>query len=152
MTEKKLREYFENLVTVEQLSIDLKDSQKKTSHDVTTVYVDTLTSGEFEIKKEHLIKLCDDTISGQLFPVDLNTISFALISSDYFYWDTETGDGEVIAETIFDWDNPDIGFDLTIKNIELWKEYLLTGIYKLDKDDLKKKFRNDGKRREKNGL
>ncbi len=52
----------------------------------------------------------------------------------------------------FDWDNPDIGFDLTIKNIEVWKEYLLTGIYKLDKAELKNKFRNDGKRREKNGL
>jgi len=41
---------------------------------------------------------------------------------------------------------------LTIKNIELWKEYLLTGIYKLDKDELNKKFRGDGKRRKKNGL
>lgn len=138
MIESKLKAYFENLLPVKQLSIDLKDSQRKTSYDVTTVYVDTLASGEFEIKKEHLIKLCNHTLSGQLLPIDLNTISFALISSDYFYWDTQTGDGEIIAETIFDWDNPDIGFDLTLKNLELWKEYLLTGNYKLDKDELKK--------------
>jgi len=47
-------------------------------------------------------------------PIDLYTTSFALIGSDYFYWDTESGDGELIAETIFDWDNREIGFDLAL--------------------------------------
>ena len=152
MTEQKLKEYFENSLTAEQLSVDLQDSQRKTGHDVTTVYIDKIPNDEFEVKIEHLLKLCSDTINGHLSTTDINTIAFSLICSDFFHWDNKTTDGKKIENTIFDWDNPDIGFDLTIKNFELWKEYLLTGNYKLDNDELKRKFRNDGKTRKKNGL
>jgi hypothetical protein len=141
MNERKLKEYFENLVTVDQLALDIKDSRKKTGYDVDSIYVDTISTGEFEVKKEHLIKLCNDTLNGKLSPSDINSLAFALIASDFFNWDNETPDGKIISEIIFDWDNPDIGFDLTFKNIELWKEYLLTGIYKLDKEELKEKIR-----------
>jgi len=40
---------------------------------------------------------------------------------------------------ICDWDNPEIGFDLTVDNVKLWKDYLLTGIYKFDTELLKRK-------------
>lgn len=146
MTEQKLKEYFENKLTADQLSLDLKNSQKRTGYDVTTVYIDCLEDGEFEIKKEHLIKLCDDAISEQLSTSDLNTIGFALMTSDFFHWDNETTDGEIIANVIFEWDNPEIGYDLTIDNVKLWREYLLTTNYNFDKNELKAKFRNDRKR------
>lgn len=142
MTERKLKEYFENTLPVEQLALDLKDSQKKTSHDVTSVYVDTINEdGEFKVTKEHLIKLSNDVLSGHLLPIDLNTIAFAIIGSDFFCFDDNPGDEEIINTVIYDWDNPDIGFDLSLKNIELWKEYLQTGEYNLDGEELKKKFR-----------
>lgn len=150
MTEQKLKEYLENKLTADQLSLDLKNSQKRKVYDVTTVYIDSFKDGEFEIKKEHLIKLCDDAISEQLSTSDLNTIGFALLASDFFYWDNETTDGEIIANVIFEWDNPEIGYELTIDNLKLWREYLLTTNYNFDKNELKDKFRNDGKRRNKN--
>lgn len=143
MTEQNLKAYFENSLTVELLSIDLKNSNKKTGNDTSTVFIDRIQSGEFEITKENLIKLCNDTINGLLSPTDLNTIAFALICSDFFYWNNETNDGNIISNVINEWDNPEMGFDLTLKNIELWKEYLLTGQYKLDKAELKNKFRNN---------
>ena len=71
--------------------------------------------------------------------IDLNTIAFSLITSEYFTWDSESKIGERIETVIYDWDNPEIGFDLTIDNIKLWKEYLLTGDYKLDEESLKRK-------------
>ena len=148
MTELKLKKYFENVLTVEQLKVDLKDSQQKTGYDVTTVYIDSLNEGEFEIKKEHLIKLFDDTISGKISPLELNTIGFALMASDFFYWDGETIEGEIIGNVIFELDNHDIGHDLTMKNIQLWKEYLSTGEYRLDKNELKQKFHSKGKFKE----
>lgn len=141
MTEQKLKEYFDGTLTAGQFSVDLKNSQTMTSKDVTTVSVDQITTGEFEVLREHLIKLCNDTLTGELSPTDLNTIAFAIICSDYFYWDNESLNGKIISDIIFDWDNPDICFDLTFKNIELWKESLLTGIYKLDKDELKEKIK-----------
>jgi hypothetical protein len=148
MTEEKLRDYFNDQLTPKELSSDLKDSQKRTSYDATAVYIANIGDGEFEVKKEHLVKLCDDVISEQLALTDLNTIGFALMASDYFTWDNSGTDGEILSNVIFEWDNPDIGFDLTIKNVRLWKEYLLTGIYRLDKNELKQKFRSKGKYKE----
>jgi hypothetical protein len=148
MTERKLKEYLEDKLTADQLSLDLKDSQKRTGYDVTTVYIDSLKDGEFEIKKEHLIKLCDDTISKKLSPTDLNTIGFALMTSDHFHWDNDSPDGEILGNVIFEFDNPEIGYDITIKNVLLWREYLLTGEYRLDKNELNQKFRSKGKYKE----
>jgi YHS domain-containing protein len=68
--------------------------------------------------------------------------------SDYFTWNGESQDGKIISEIIYDWDNPEIGFDLTKENFEHWKEYLQTG--KTDyftKEELKKKFRGVKKNR-----
>jgi hypothetical protein len=148
MTEKKLLEYFENKITAEQLSVDLKDSQKETGIDTTSIYIDSLKEGDFQIKKEHLIQLFDDAISQKLTPADLTTIAFTLFASDHFNWDTNTEDGDIIADVIFALDNPEIGHDLSAKNIQLWKQYLKTGEYKLDNTELKLKFRGKGKYKE----
>lgn len=145
MNEEKLRDYFMGTLAAQELAEDLRDSQKKTSYDVTTVYVDSMKSGEFAVTKQHLILLCDDVISGNIPLTDLNTIGFALIASDYFTWDNIPGDEETITQVISDWDSPEIGYDLTIKNVRLWKEYLLTGRYRLDKHELTLKFRSKGK-------
>lgn len=144
MTEKKLKDYFDNKITADELGIDLADSQKRTSYDVTTVYVERLEEDEFNVTIEHLIKLCDDALAGKLSSTDLNTISFALMASDYFTWDSDAA-GERISNTIFEWNSPEIGFDISIKNLALWREYLLTGEYRLDKNELKEKFRRKGK-------
>jgi len=148
MSEEKLRDYFDGRLTPKELTSDLKDSQKRTRYDVTTVYIKNIEDGEFEVKKEHLLQLCEDVITGQLALTDLNTIGFALMASNYFTWDNNETDGEILANVIFEWDNPEIGFDLTIKNVRLWKEYLLTGIYRLDKNEVKQKFRSKGKYKE----
>ncbi len=150
MTEQILLDYFQNFATVEHLSDDLKDSQKKTSFDTTSVHIKPIDSSQdFAITKEHLIRLCDEALNEKLTTTDINTIAFVIITSEFFTWDNETEEGILIETVLYDWDNPEIGFDLTLKNIRLWKEYLLTGNYNLDKDELKAKFRNDGKRRKK---
>ncbi len=140
MTEQKLKEYFEDKITIDEFRSDVEDSQLKTGFDTTHVYIQSLGEGEFEIKKEHLIKLCDDFISNKLTAEDLNTIAFSLIASEYFDWKDDA-----MSDVIFDWNNPRIGFDINLKNIQLWKEYLENGEYKLDKNELKEKFRSKGK-------
>jgi len=143
MKEQKLKEYFENSISAEQFSEDLKNSQEKTSYDVTSVYVDQLKSEneEFEITLPHLIKICDDILCEKLLPIDANTIASALSFSEYFIWNSETENGEIISDVIFDWDNPEIGFDLTKENFVCWKEYLVSGESSFSKEELKQKFR-----------
>src|SRR6478752_25639 len=101
MKEKTLKDYLDNKVTVDILAADVKDNQKKTSYDVISVHVDKINeTGEYEISKDHLIKLVDDTIAGRLNTTDLNTIAFALIGSEYFTWDENN---KIIEDTIYDW-------------------------------------------------
>ena len=145
MKESILKKYFKNQISAELLAEDLKDSQQKTGYDTTSVTVESLDNGEFEIEKEHLIQLCEDYLNNQISGKDLNTIGFALMFSEFFHWDNDTKSGELISQVISDWDNENIGYDINTKNVQLWKEYLETGNYCLDKNELKQKFRNKGK-------
>ena len=132
MTEKTLRDYFENIIQVNLLIVDLRGSQKQEGNDTIYIHIEQIrTGGEYQVTRQHLLKLCNDCINGILKPIDLNTVAYALIFSDYFTWDRDSKDGEIIAQTISDWDNPEISFPLTIGNIRLWQEYLQTGEYKL---------------------
>ena len=140
MTEQKLKEYFEGKITADELKSDVSNSQVKTGYDTTRVSIGQIQYGEFEVQKEHLIKLCDDFIAQNINSEDLNTIAFCLVFSDYFNWDNE-----IISNVIFDWDNPLIGYDINKKNVLLWKDYLKNGNYNLDKNELKEKFRSKGK-------
>lgn len=140
MKEQTLRDYFDCNLTVDSLVADLKDSQTETGPDIISVRVDKIAeSGEYEIKREHLIRLCEETISGKLTTTDLNTIAFVLVFSDYFTWDRdeETEDGKIVDTTIHDWDNPEIGYPLTISNLLKWRLYLQTGQYNFSRKDLK---------------
>ncbi|MDO5615367.1 MAG: hypothetical protein Q4G16_04195 [Cruoricaptor ignavus] len=140
MTEQKLKDYFENKITANELKSDTCSSQIKNGYDSTSFFIDQIQYGEFEVQKDHLIKLCDDFLIQNVNSEDLNTIAFSLICSDYFNWDDE-----IISTVIFDWDTPSIGFDINKKNILLWKDYLESGNYNLDKNELKEKFRSNGK-------
>ena len=130
MKEAVLRDYFDNLISTDILYMDVEGSEVKTSYNVISTYVDQIQDGsEYLITREHLLKLCSDTLVGKLKTNHLTTISFSLICSDYFHWDSD--EDEVVAEVIFDWDNPDINFPITIDNLKLWKIYLETGINNL---------------------
>jgi hypothetical protein len=145
MKESILKKYFDNELSVEILAEDLMNSQQKTGYDTTSVSVKTIENGEFEIEKKHLVKLCEAYLKQYITGEDLNTIGFALMFSEFFYWNTKTKSGEIISQVINDWDNEKIGYDINRKNVQLWKEYLETGNYCLDKNELKLKFRKKGK-------
>ncbi|MFZ1702937.1 MAG: hypothetical protein WAT79_01250 [Saprospiraceae bacterium] len=145
MEEPILKKYFKNEISAKQLAEDLKNSQQKTAYDTTSVPIKSIENGEFKIETEHLVKLCEAFINKQITREDLKTIGFALLCSDFFHWDNETKSGEIISQVISDWNNENIGFGINPKNVQLWKEYLESGNYCLDKNELKKKFRRKGK-------
>ena len=148
MTEQALLNYFQDKISADELAIDLTDSQKKTSFDTTSVYITQLESkDEFIITKAHLLKLCNDVLNGKLRIIDINTIAFALMTSEFFTRNEDDIDALIIENVIFDWDNPEIGYALTLDNMKKWKEYLETGNYNFNKEELDNKFRNDRRKR-----
>ena len=98
----------------------MKDSQVATSSNTTSVYIVPVivdSDEEFNVTRENLIKLCDDTLNGKLTLIDLTTIAFAIISSEFFTWDYTASDAGIIEKVVYDWDNPETGYDLSLKNL-----------------------------------
>jgi hypothetical protein len=123
--EAVLRAFFEGRVDAMTLSEDIAgtvEPEGKTSH----YRIEDLDE-EFEVRAEHLVRLCDSVLDGDLDPKHLETIGFCLVASDAFQWDTEVVDGEVIAETLSDWSEPRINYPLTQENVTKFRERLLTG-------------------------
>ena len=139
MTEAALRDYFEGRLSAADLSRDLQGSQVRTSHDVISVRVAQISEGEFRVTKAHILMLCDDVIAKELSTDDLNTIGFALMTSEYFSLNDGTPDGELIVDIAFEWDNPEIGYDLTIENVKRWKVRLESGVNLFDPRELNRK-------------
>jgi hypothetical protein len=125
MTESALKNFFDENISLEELRNDLKGTIKQSGNNVLSYSVDTL-SGTYKIRETHILKLCEAAINENLDSIELDVLSFALIGSDFFEWDSER-----ISETLADWNNQDINYPITKKNLELWKQFLLTGKYQL---------------------
>jgi hypothetical protein len=89
----------------------------------------------FSVTAAHLVRLCDAVISGSLLPHDLQPIAFCMIASDHFAWDTDTAEGDLVAETLHDWSSPETSYPLIDTTVKLFRERLLTG-----EDVLKKRL------------
>ncbi len=136
MNEQVLKDYFDRRISVGDLANDLKQSQQRTGYDTKSIIVTQIEEGTFQLSTDHLIRLCDEVINGRLALIDLNTIAFAINFSTFFILDSNNE--ERIQKVLFDWDNPDLAYDLTLDNVLLWKQYLNTGDYGLQLINKKK--------------
>lgn len=134
MKETILKEYFEKAISAKALNQDVDGSQVKTGHDTSRLDVEIIEDNkEFEITTKHLRQLVEDTMSNKIATQNLATIAFALEGSDFFNWDNDTDDGKKVARVLFEWDNEEINYPISIQNLKLWDKFLRTGEYNLNR-------------------
>jgi hypothetical protein len=75
------------------------------------------------ITRQSLIELCDKFLNDKIDKILIQDFAWTTITSDDF----ELIEDEVISDTIFEWDNEEINFEINKTNIQLWKNRLLTG-------------------------
>ena len=126
MHEDVLRDYFLGTADVAALRADLEGAVTQTSHDVLSQHVVSMAT-DFDVTAAHLVSLCDAVLAGQLPTADLSIIAFCLVASDRFQWDAETPTGNVIAETLHEWDSPAINYALNERTVTKFRHRLLTG-------------------------
>jgi hypothetical protein len=126
MHESILKDYFLGLIDESRLNEDLEGSVVQTSFDVFTHYVNPMDS-DFQVEPSHLVKLCDAVLSGKLNAEHLELIGYCLVASEHFFWDEDSKSGELVSETANDWSDAEINYPLTVRNIEKFRERLLTG-------------------------
>lgn len=133
MHEQTLREFFEGRASAETLADDLVGSLQTKGNVTHHPIVDM--KDEFCVTPEHLMRVCDAVIQGQIAAENLRSIGFCLQASDAFFWDGSEPGGERVAEVTADWSAPEINFPLTVANASAWRRYLAGGEYELSPRD-----------------
>ena len=75
------------------------------------------------ITRQILIAYCDKFLDDIIDKKHIHDFAWEAITSDDF----EFNEDEIISDTLFEWDNEDINFEINKVNIQLWKKRLLTG-------------------------
>ena len=120
--EQVLRSFFEGEISAAALAADLIGSAV-TEGVVRRHLIENMT-GELTVEPSHLMRVCESFISGQLGPEAIQSIGFCLVSSDSFCWDSDTPEGERVAEVIHDWSSSEINLPVTLDNMGRWRSYL----------------------------
>ena len=126
MHESVLRDYFAGKTDASALRADLSGAVVATGPRSSSQRIEDMTT-DFALRPEHLIRLCDAVLSGELEPDDLQTIGFCLVASDHFSWDGDVPPGDVIAETVHDWSASEVNYRLTRDTVRKFRERHLTG-------------------------
>jgi hypothetical protein len=92
---------------------------------------DLLDSRKNAVEVRHLVKLCDDVMSGFLRPCELDTLGFEFES-----WPKKPGEERLIGEVLARWNAPEISYPLTRTNIAKFRQWLMTGVKPFTKSDV----------------
>src|SRR5688500_7221554 len=87
MHEEVLKQFFVGEAGSKTLADDLLGSVVEaggvTSHSITDM------QNDFEVLPEHLMRLCDAVLNGEIDPKYLEAIGFCILASDHFEYDSD---------------------------------------------------------------
>jgi hypothetical protein len=126
MNASTIRDFFLGTATVDALANDVRDAWRWRASDSRELRMEDLLE-DFRVESAHLVRVCDAVISNRLPASALEPIGFGAIASDHFTWDTDTEDGNRVAETLQDWSCPEVNFALTRETAEKFRTRLLSG-------------------------
>ena len=121
MREVTLKRFLLEDVSAEALAEDVSGSVIHLDQISSTIQIEDMKE-QFELHREHVIRLCDAALSKTLSPDSLIAVAFALMASDAFWWDDE-----VISEVVAGWSAPEINYPLTAETLAMHRGWL-TGL------------------------
>ena len=140
MKEIVIQHFFEEHATVEELAADAVGAFDRRSDSAGTVFSElraTPMNPHFLVETSHIIRLVDAVQAGKLDLDALDAICFCLEASDHFTWDTDTPDGERVANGLFWLGSPEVNYPLTPSVIGKIRHYLVTGEETFTRNDLR---------------
>ncbi len=125
MREDVLRRFFIGELSATALDQDLEGSVVtegiNSYHDIHDM------DGPFEVRPEHLARVCGAVLTGDLPPARLQQIGFCLLASDTFWWVTQGTEAETISQVLHEWAAPEIFYPLDKHSAAEWKLRLEVG-------------------------
>jgi hypothetical protein len=140
MREVILRLFFEGHATAEELARDVAGAAHRQTvaggPTVSHVHIQDMAA-EFSVESQHVLQLLDAVEAGALDLEALDAICFCLEASDHFTWDTDTTDGERVAESLFLLGTPEVNYPLTPIVLAKVRHYLRSGQHTFTREDLR---------------
>ena len=139
MKEIVLQHFFEGHASAEDLAADAAGAFERHVDSAGTVFsrLNAIPMNhEFAVSAEHIVKLVDAVLGAGLSLDALDAICFCLEASDSFTWDTDTADGERVAESLFWLGTPEINYALTPSVLTKIRHYLVSGENTLTQADV----------------
>ncbi|MGI8510367.1 MAG: hypothetical protein ACR2MQ_13680 [Gemmatimonadaceae bacterium] len=130
MKEIVLQNFFEGHAAVEELVADVVrafDRHVNSSGTVFSRLNSVPMNHEFAVASTDIMKLIDAVQTEKLTLEALDAICFCLEASDHFHWDTDTVDGERVANSLFWLGTPEVNYPLTASALGKVRRYLQTG-------------------------
>lgn len=118
MREKTPKRFFLGEVNADSLAEDVAGLVIRLDAIVSSVKIEDMQE-QFQLRRKHLIRLCDAALSKALLPESLSAVAFALMASDAFEWDDN-----VISEVVCDWSSPEINYLLTPETFTIHSSWL----------------------------
>ena len=122
MFERDLRKYFENKIDATELKSVIDKMLKDEEFDSR----DDSFGTEMELNAQHLVKVCDDILTGKMPPDYAAHIGAELTTSDQFIFEDSASGGRA-EDVAFDWDSYDVTYLFNLETIQKFKTRLLTG-------------------------
>ena len=126
MREQLLRDFFVGNATAAELAHDLEDAIIRTGAQSQMHPIEAMDT-DFVVQPEHLIRLCDAVLAGQLRPESLEAVGFCLLGSDCFEWDVDSAGGERVADVAISWSVPVANYPLNAGTVAKFRHLLATG-------------------------
>jgi hypothetical protein len=82
-----------------------------------------------------MLALIDGVQTGALGLRALDAICFALEASDEFEWDTDTPEGERVAQSLFWLGSPEVNYPLTAQVVEKIRYFVTSGVETFTRED-----------------
>jgi hypothetical protein len=139
MKEIVLQHFFEGHTTAKELSDDLEGTRQAlepAGFRSSANYRVVPMSHEFTVEAAHVARLVDAVASGALSLELLGDLLFCMEASDRFRWDTDTADGERVAEAVFWLGTPEVNYPLNARVLSKIRHYLIAGENTLESTDL----------------
>ena len=140
MKEILLRQFFEGHASAADLAADVigtRAAEEPPGFHSSANYRVVPMARPFAVHPDHVVRLVDAVTDGTLPLADLDTLVFCLEAApERWLWDTDTPEGERVAEALFWLGSPEVNYPLTSSVLEKVRHYLLTGENTFSKDDL----------------
>jgi hypothetical protein len=120
LLEDTIRRYLMGEAPIEVLTIELPSAVANVNGVESEILIEDMQD-DFQLTRDHVLKLCDAAIEERISASGLSAVAFALIASDRFELNS---DDEAMTEVLYDWSAREVNLPLNPDTLKMHRRWL----------------------------